>query len=74
MSNACEALNIARDAVRKAVDDAEKTMVVYITNTVMAFAIVHAKAVVQDPKYAELYPEIAKQLLLNLANMELLKT
>lgn len=74
MTNACEALNIAGDAVRKAVDDSEKTMVEHIRDTVMAFAILHAKVVVEDAKFADLQPEIAKQLLQKLASMNLLKT
>ncbi|CAK9024129.1 unnamed protein product [Durusdinium trenchii] len=74
LTNACEALNIAGDAVRKAVDDSEKTMVEHIRDTVMAFAILHAKVVVEDAKFADLQPEIAKQLLQKLASMNLLKT
>ena len=49
-------------------------MVEHIRDTVMAFAILHAKVVVEDAKFADLQPEIAKQLLQKLASMNLLKT
>ncbi|CAJ1423078.1 unnamed protein product [Effrenium voratum] len=76
LKNACDILN-AVEMVPEMVrgeEGAEASLRRYIQDLVMSFAAQHATALVEDQHFAEVRPEIAKQLLVKLGKVGMLKT
>eukprot|EP00435_Cladocopium_sp_Y103_P040604 s1185_g11.t1 len=78
LSNVCDVLNVvarARERAETSVkDEMADEIVAYIKEIVMAFAAQHATAVIEDAKFAALTPWIAKDVLVKLGELKLLKT
>ena len=78
LSNVCDILNVVARARERAAasvkDEMADEIVAYIKDIVMAFAAQHATAVIEDTKFAALTPWIAKDVLVKLGELKLLKT
>ena len=77
MSNVCDVLNVVARASLlpgSVKDEMADEIVAYIKEIVMAFAAQHATAVIEDAKFATLTPWIAKDVLVKLGQLKLLKT
>lgn len=79
LSNVCDVLNViarAEDAVAEAnpKDELSESLIVNIKAIGMAFAAQHGTAVIEGAQFSELLPRIAKEFLLKLGKLKLLKT
>ena len=77
MSNVCDVLNVVARATEtpgSVKDEMADEIVAYIKEIVMAFAAQHATAVIEDTKFATLTPWSAKDVLVKLGQLKLLKT
>lgn len=79
LSNVCDVLNViarAEDAVAEAnpKDELSESLIANIKAIGMAFAAQHGTAVIEGAQFSELLPRIAKEFLLKLGKLKLLKT
>ena len=78
LSNVCDVLNVVARAHERAAasvkDEMADEIVAYIKEIVMAFAAQHATAVIEDAKFATVIPWIAKEVLVKLGELKLLRT